>query len=194
MHVGLTGGIGSGKTTVSEILKSLSVPVFNADDAGKLAYQDPAIKEQIFSLWGDAVFDSERINFKALASLVFTNDAELKKLEAIIHPWVHEKWLSFFEIHRQKPYCVRETALLFSSKSAGTCDKIIAVDAPIELRIRRVQKRNGLSREEILLRMKKQMDATEINRLSDFVIINDEVSSLLDQTYHIHEQLILLNK
>src|SRR6185295_2659899 len=156
LKIGITGGIGSGKTTVCKLFELLGVPVYYADDASReLLISDPAIKNQIVTIFGENILDEDqRISRKKVAAHVFGNETELKKLNAIMHPAValhFEKWLN------QKasfPYIIKEAAILFESGAYRQLDKVITIAAPEELRISRVIKRDDSKREEVLNRMK----------------------------------------
>lgn len=184
--IGLTGGIGSGKTTVAHFFEALGVPVYYADDRAKAVLETEKVSEEVRSYFGDVVFSSEGIDRKKLASVVFNDKEKLEVLNGIVHPAVGEdfrEWLS----EQTSAFIIREAAILFESGSYKDCDQIITVTAPVETRIERVMKRNGTSREEVLARMENQWsDAEKIIR-SDYVIENEELAETerkVSEIYH----------
>lgn len=184
--IGLTGGIGSGKTTVAHFFEALGVPVYYADDRAKAVLETEKVSEEVRSYFGDVVFSSEGIDRKKLASVVFNDKEKLEVLNGIVHPAVGEdfrEWLS----EQTSDFIIREAAILFESGSYKDCDQIITVTAPVETRIERVMKRNGTSREEVLARMENQWsDAEKIIR-SDYVIENEELAETerkVSEIYH----------
>jgi dephospho-CoA kinase len=190
LHVGITGGIGAGKSTVCKIFQSLGIPVFDADKIAKSAYSDPKIKSQIEVQFGTDLFHENGLNTHALGNLVFSDSSKLKKLEAIIHPFVHQKWDEFEAAQSQAPYILRESALLVSSGNHANCDYIILVRAPKATRMMRVQKRSGLSQAEVEKRMSLQSTDEQSQPFCNFIIDNDETDSLIEQVMQIHHQLL----
>jgi dephospho-CoA kinase len=189
LKVGITGGIGSGKTTVCKLFELLDVPVYYADDASKkLLVSDPEIKKSILSVFGECVLDEQQsISRKKVAALVFGNEAELKKLNAILHPAVAMHFDSWLKEHTDKSYILKEAAILFESGAYRQMDKIITVVAPEELRIARVLKRDAVSKEEIQRRMHAQLSDEERIKRSDYVIVNDEEQLMIPQVMKLHE-------
>lgn len=189
LRIGLTGGIGSGKSTVAKILEILGIPVYYADDAAKeIMNSDAALQAQIRENFGEASYKEGRLDRKYLAGLVFNDPEKLNRLNALIHPVTirhSEEWFS-----RQKaPYAVREAALLFESGASANLDYIIGVYAPQALRIRRVQQRDGLSADEVKQRMKRQLNEEMKMKLCDFVLRNDEQVLLFPQVLELHKRL-----
>ncbi len=189
LRIGLTGGIGSGKSTVAKILETLGIPVYYADDAAKeIMNSDAALQAQIRENFGEASYKEGRLDRKYLAGLVFNDPEKLNRLNALIHPVTirhSEEWFS-----RQKaPYAVREAALLFESGASANLDYIIGVYAPLALRIRRVQQRDGLSADEVKQRMKRQLNEEMKMKLCDFVLRNDEQVLLFPQVLELHKRL-----
>lgn len=192
LKVGLTGGIGSGKTTVAKIFEVLGVPVYSADEAAKkLMNEDDNLKQDIIKLLGQEAYVNEKLNKAFVSTAVFTDVAALNKLNALVHPATlkdAESWIA----RQTYPYIIKEAAILFESGSDKFLDKVIGVSAPLELRISRLQKRNHYTREEIMKRMNNQMEETEKMNRCDFVIINDEMEMLLPQILSLHQQLLKL--
>ncbi|WP_247656633.1 dephospho-CoA kinase [Maribacter sp. MMG018] len=172
MIVGLTGGIGSGKSTVGKILEELGVPVYNSDvEAKKLMQSSETIRKKLISLFGDRAFDGDVLNRSFIAKKVFNDKNILQKLNKIVHPEVRKHFLKWYS-EQNTSYVVQETALLFENKAQDLYDKIILVTAPKELKIQRLLKRDGSTEEDILARMKNQLKDSEKIKLADFVIEN----------------------
>ena len=192
LRIGITGGIGSGKTTACRVFATLGIPVYYADDRAKwLMEHDAALVAALQAEFGASIYDQEgRLQRPRLAELVFNDKARLEKLNALVHPVVREDGLRWDEHHRTTPYTLREAALLYESGIYRLLDKIITVTAPEPLRIERVQARDGLSAEQIKARMDKQWPEAEKVERADFVIHNDGRRSLLRQVYAIHHQII----
>jgi dephospho-CoA kinase len=190
LRIGLTGGIGSGKSTVAKIFETLGIPVYYADDAAKtLMNTDPALKEAIIKNFGAQAYSNNQLNRSYLASIVFTNKEKLELLNSLTHPaTIHaaNEWIK----KQTSPYIIKEAALLFESRADKHLDHIIGVAAPLELRIKRVMERDGLSKEAILQRINRQMDEEEKMKRCDFVIINDETQLVLPQVLVLHNQFI----
>jgi dephospho-CoA kinase len=190
--VGITGGIGSGKTTVCRIFETLGIPVYYADERAKwLMINNKTLKKEIISLFGAAAYSAVgELNRKHIADIAFQDPDKLKQLNQIVHPAVlsdGEKW------HRKQvnvPYTLKEAALLFESGSYLQLDKIITVTAPLEIRIQRVIERDQSDREKVMSRIKFQMPEEEKIAQSQFIIINDGQHSLIRQVLDIHRKLI----
>jgi dephospho-CoA kinase len=192
LRVGLTGGIGSGKTTVTDIFKVLGVPVFDADTAAKrIMEEDEALIASIKKEFGDAAYNDHTLNRKYLADIVFNNSYRLEKLNALIHPVTIQAahdWM----MQQNTPYVIKEAALMFESAAAAGVDVIVGVFAPKNLRIKRVMNRDGMKREDILARMDKQIDEEIKMKLCDFIIVNDEQQLVIPQVLQLHEKLLQL--
>ncbi len=188
--VGITGGIGSGKSTAAEVFEKLMVPVFYADKEAKDLYTDSiAVKEEIINLLGEeAYLSSGEPNRKIIASKIFNNEELLKEVNNIIHPAVAEKFKNFCHVHRQKPYVIKEAAILFESNAHKALNYTICVDAPEYVRIKRVMNRDNVTEEDVRQRMKNQWPAEKKAALADFVILNDGKTMLLPQILRLHEQ------
>ncbi len=190
LKVGLTGGIGSGKTVVANIFKVLGIPVFDADAAAKeIMEKDESLIKQIKNEFGDASYDGEKLNRKYLADKVFNDSYQLDKLNAIVHPAAIQAGIDWAE-KQTSPYIIKEAALMFEAGSAFNLQYVIGVTAPKSLRIKRVMERSGLTRDEVLSRMNRQISDVIKMRLCDFVIVNDEQQMILPQVLKIHEQLL----
>ncbi len=188
--VGITGGIGSGKSTVCKVFETLGMPVFNSDDEAKSVYTDfPEVLEAVRSQFGDIVFSGVELNKAALASIVFENEEALRKLNQLIHPLVRSKFDKWVE-KQNSPYVLREAAILIESGAAADCDFVILVKAPESVRIERVLLRNGLSEVQIKQRMTAQMSDDEKSPKSDFIINNDGSELVLHQILKIHQSLL----
>lgn len=188
--VGITGGIGSGKSTVCKVFETLGIPVFNSDDEAKSVYTDfPEILEAVRSQFGDTVFSGGELNKAALASIVFENKEALRKLNQLIHPLVRSKFEKWVE-KQNSPYVLREAAILIESGAAADCDFVILVKAPESVRIERVLLRNGLSEAQIKQRMTAQMSDDEKSSKSDFIVNNDGSELVLPQILKIHQSLL----
>lgn len=194
LRVGLTGGIGSGKSTVAGIFAVLGIPVSNADqEAKRIMNTDPGLKQQIIRHFGPDAYNEKGLNRSWLASQVFSDQHKerLELLNSLVHPVTireGEKWME--EQSLKYPYAIREAALIFESRSAGYLDYVIGVSAPEVLRIERTINRDRITREEVLQRMKNQMDEEEKLKLCDFLIYNDEHLAVLPQAMALHEKLL----
>lgn len=190
LKVGITGGIGSGKSMVSHIFNLLGVPVFDADKAAKQVMLDnKLVREQLINSFGENVYLNYELNRSYLAKMVFSDEHLLKKLNAIVHPATieeGEKWVS----KQTAPYVIKEAALLFEAGSAEGLDYIIGVFAPQHIRINRVMKRDNVSRQDVLNRMSKQIDEAIKMKLCDFVIVNDEQQMVIPQVLNLHKQFM----
>lgn len=187
--VGLTGGIGSGKTTIANYFKELGVPVYIADDEAKKIMNSINVINKVKNQFGEEILVDNKINREKLAQIVFSNSEKLKKLNEIIHPEVKNHFIKWLKKHSESKYVIKEAAILFESGSYKDCDFVITVVAPLELRIERVKKRDNTSEENVLNRMKNQWSDKEKVAKSDFVIKNEDVKEALKKTYEIHNLL-----
>ena len=176
--IGLTGGIGSGKTTVANHFIEAGIPVYIADDEARKIMQSPEILKKIEKIFGSSIFEKGVLNRQKLAEIVFSNSDKLKQLNAIIHPAVKKHFGNWILNYKNSPFVIYETAILFESGSYKDCDKIITVTAPLETRIERVIQRDKTSRENVLKRIKMQWTDDQRLGKSDFVIenINPEIT------------------
>lgn len=189
LRIGLTGGIGSGKSTVAKVFEVLGVPVFYADIVAKeIMNTNALLRRQLTEVFGEEVYANDFINRTYLSSIVFKDAMQLERLNAIVHPAAIAEAEQWFR-QQTTPYVIKEAALLFEAGTAKELDYIIGISAPKKLRIQRVMKRDGSSEEAVLQRMNKQMDEEEKMKLCDFVLLNDEQQMLLPQIIKLHEQL-----
>jgi dephospho-CoA kinase len=186
--IGITGGIGSGKTTVCKIFESLGIPVYYADDRAKaLMIENKELVDGIKNLLGDeAYFDDGSLNRQHIASIVFQDKSKLEQLNGLVHPAVAKDGILWQQSQSLVPYTLKEAALLIESGSFQVLDYLITVWAPKETRIQRVIKRDGTTREEVEARIDKQMSEFEKLKLAQFVIINDGEKSLVQQVHKLH--------
>jgi dephospho-CoA kinase len=188
LKVGITGGIGSGKTTVCRLFELLAVPVYYADEASKqLLTTDPEIKKSIIAVFGEEVLQEDKsISRKKVAARVFADEAQLKKLNAIMHPAVGLHFELWVKKHSNHPYIIKEAAIMFESGADKQMDKIITVSAPEELRIARVLNRDLVTNEEVQRRISAQLSEKERIKRSDYVIVNDEEQMVIPQVIKLH--------
>jgi dephospho-CoA kinase len=193
LKIGITGGIGAGKSTVAGIFKVLGVPVFDADATAKnILNTDSVLREQIAATFGSETYKNGLLDKKYLATLVFNNPDQLAKLNALVHPATIEAaniWAKHCE-EQGSPYILKEAALLFEAGTNIGLDFIIGVTAPVEMRIARVMERDHVTREEVLKRMQHQLDDTEKMKRCNFVIDNNEVSLVIPQVLALHARFI----
>ncbi|MGL2966060.1 dephospho-CoA kinase [Flavobacterium sp. XGLA_31] len=180
--IGLTGGIGSGKTLVANYLKSKGIPVYIADDEAKLLMQSDDILKTLVEEFGDDILKDGILNREKLAQLVFNNPQKLQKLNTIVHPIVKKHFDSWVSKHQDFPFVVKEAAILFESGSYKDCDSIITVTAPLETRIERVVLRDKTDAKNVLNRMKNQWTDEERIAKSNYVINNISVKETQRQT------------
>lgn len=194
LKIGITGGIGSGKTTVCKIFELLGIPVYYADAAAKdIMTRDPELAAQIRQHFGEAAYDTAgTLNRKFIADIVFNDKNKLLLLNSLVHPATIRDSNQWAE-RQQAPYVLKEAALMFESESFHYLDKVIGVYAPQPLRVHRVMKRDNISRNEVLARIHKQMDETIKMRLCDYVIHNDEQQMVIPQVLALHEKLLQLS-
>jgi dephospho-CoA kinase len=190
LKIGLTGGIGSGKTTVANIFEVLGIPVYYADEeAKKLMNENKALRREIIRLFGDAAYKEGELDRSFLGELVFSDPEKLSQLNKIVHPATLEdaaQWM----VRQQAPYAIKEAALIFEANLQSYFDYVIGVTAPESLRISRVIQRDHTSMEKVLKRIRQQMNEEEKIALCDFVIKNDEKEGLLPQVLKVHETLL----
>jgi dephospho-CoA kinase len=194
LRIGITGGIGSGKSTVCEIFLRFGIPVFNADNEAKKLLEQKEVKEFYRNEFGNEVFSDDRLDKKKIASLIFENSEALQKVNDFIHPLVKLKFEGWCESLQVYAYVLEEAALLFESGSYHSLDATIFVHAPQNLRIKRVIERDLVSRETVMQRIKNQWPDQKKIKLANFIITNDEHSLLLPQVLRLHQMFISENK
>ena len=189
LKVGITGGIGSGKTTVARIFEVLGIPVYYADDAARrIMNEDETLKQQVIKHFGDLSYQNGKLNREYIASIVFQDKKKLSILNALVHPATirnSNMWMK----QQTTPYAIREAALIFESGVQGQLDYVIGVSAPMELRIERAMLRDNLTRAQVLERMDSQINETIKMRLCDFVVVNDGQKAVIPQVMKLHEKL-----
>lgn len=173
--IGLTGGIGSGKTTIANYIVSLGIPVYNADDEAKKIMQLPEIIQFLKEKFGEEIFENNILNRQKLSEIVFNNPEKLLQLNKIVHPAVKEHFNNWLSEHKKFPLVVKETAILFESGSYKYCDSIITITSPLETRIQRVMQRDNTNRENVLSRIKNQWTDEQRIGKSDYTINNTTV-------------------
>ena len=191
--VGITGGIGSGKTTVCKVFEVLGIPVFYADtEAKNIMIQDAELIAGVKLAFGEeSYFEDGKLNNKHIAGIVFNNEAELSKLNALVHPAVFRAFDTWeASMNADVPYTLKEAALLFESGSYKMCDTTILVTAPAEIRIQRVMDRDQVTAEQVKARMHKQLSDEEKVKMADQFLINDEKHSIIEQVLALHHQFL----
>ncbi|NDV94946.1 dephospho-CoA kinase [Dysgonomonas sp. 521] len=190
IKLGITGGIGSGKSTVSEIFSLCGVPVYIADiESKRLVATSPIIREKLIQLFGDELYDGNVLNKALLASHIFNDKEKLETVNAIIHPEVGKDFNRWLQRHSLCKIVAHEAAILFESGFDKMMDKVVMVYTPLEVRIQRTMLRDNLPREKVVERIQNQMPDEEKLKLSDFVIVNDNTKSLIEQVTTVLEQL-----
>ena len=188
-RIGLTGNIGSGKTTVASCFEILGIAVFNADKKAKLLMnKDVNLKQSLIAEFGKEVFLNNELNRKYLSNLAFNDDLVLKRLNALVHPVVQEafeKW----SIQQSGAYIIKEAAILFESNTYQSLDAIICISCPEEIRLKRILKRDDLSEKQVRQRMSHQWAEEKKISLSDYVITNDNSSLVMPQILSVHNAL-----
>jgi dephospho-CoA kinase len=193
LRIGLTGGIGSGKTTVAKVFEAFGVPVYYADDAAKrLMNDDPDLKKKIIREFGEESYTASGLNRAHIASIVFNDKQKLELLNSLTHPatisnakeWMERKH------HEGYPYIIKEAALLFESGSDAELDHVIGVSAPEKLRIGRVMQRDNVTRLEVSRIIERQMNEEEKLKRCDFIIINDGEQLIIPQVLLLHEKFL----
>lgn len=192
LKIGLTGGIGSGKSTVAHIFEVLGIPVYYADEAAKkLMTENEELKASVISAFGHDAYLNGNLNREYIAGQVFNDDKKIELLNSLVHPATIKdaaEWM-----HMQKaPYVIKEAALIFESGSNKHLDYVIGVKSPAVLRIQRAMSRDNISADEVKTRIDKQMDEDLKLRLCDYVIVNDEQEMVVPQVLALHEKFLKL--
>jgi len=197
IKVGITGGIGSGKSTVCRVFETFGIPVFYADAVAKsIMVTDHILVTGLKETFGQESYDdSGKLNNKHIAAIVFNDKDQLARLNALVHPAVFRAFDAWIEtIPPNTPYILKEAALLFESGSYKLCDKSVLVTAPASVKIKRVMDRDGVSAGQVEARMDKQMSDDEKSKMADFLIRNDGSQSVIHQVLELHHQFLNLTK
>jgi len=191
IQVGITGNIGSGKTTAAKVFETIGIPVFQADRTAKALFYDKDVFDQIVHLFGKGVIEpqTKQINKKKIAAIVFNNLEKLEKLNSIIHPKVRIAYQNWIKKHQNRNYVLHEAAILIESGFYKMFDKIILVTAPENIRINRVIARDKLTLEEVNSRIKNQIPESEKIKFADYILNNSGEQLLIPQILHIHGTL-----
>jgi dephospho-CoA kinase len=175
--IGLTGGIGSGKSTVASYIASKGIPVYIADDEAKKIMEREDIKQKIQNLFDESILNSDNsLNRKKIAEFVFNNPNKLQELNALVHPEVQLHFTNWVKSHENYPFIVKEVAILFETGGNKSCDKVILITAPEEVRINRAMSRDNLTKEEILVRISNQYSDDKKKKMSDFIVDNIDLN------------------
>ncbi len=192
LKIGLTGGIGGGKSTVAKVFEVLGMPVYYADDAAKkLMNEEGPLKQQIQKIFGATAYRNGQLDRKYVADIVFKKPDKLQLLNALVHPATindAQKWMQ----RQRTSYAIKEAALIFESGAQQQLDYVIGVYAPTPLRIQRTMQRDGITEEEVIVRINKQLDENSKMQLCDFVIVNDEEQLLIPQVVEVHKKITAL--
>lgn len=181
--IGLTGGIGSGKSTIAHYIASKGIPVYVADEAAKSLMEQPEVVTQIQAIFSQNVIAADgKLDRETIAHLVFSDPDLLHKLNAIVHPLVKTHFLDWLQKHADAPFVIKEVAILFETGGDEACDKVILVTAPEAIRIQRAMLRDNVSEEAVLNRIKNQLSDAEKSKKSHFVISNIDLKDTFSQT------------
>jgi dephospho-CoA kinase len=189
--VGITGGIGSGKSVVCQVFSALGIPVFKSDEAARyLMENDVTLVRYLSLLLGADVYDNGKLNRPRVSEIIYHNPEKLKEVNELVHPATvnySRQWLA----QQVSPYVIKEAAIFFESGTYTEIDVMIEVYAPAELRVQRAMVRSSLSRAQVLAIISQQMDEEEKMKRCDYVIVNDDVTAVLPQVLQLHQQLLL---
>lgn len=190
LKIGLTGGIGSGKSSVATIFNVLGIPVFDADTQAKLIMEnDEQLASSIKIFFGHESYVEKKLNRPFLANLVFNDPYKLEQLNALVHPATINAANNWMQ-QQKSPYIIKEAALLFEAGTAANLDYVIGVYAPKHLRIKRVMERDNATREQVLTRMSRQITEEIKMKLCNFVLVNDEQQLLIPQVLRLHRKFV----
>ncbi|WAC09825.1 dephospho-CoA kinase [Dyadobacter pollutisoli] len=192
LQIGVTGGIGSGKSIVCQVFSCLEIPVYHADSRAKwLTNHEPEIREKVTDLLGPESYDSSGMyNTSFVASVVFKDEKLLKKLNAIIHPVVMRDTQHWVSEHADSPYVLKEAAIMNAAGQGNSLDYVVVVHAPEDLRIKRILQRDNRSELEIRSIIKRQASDESRKQIADFIITNDETAALIPQVLHLNHQFL----
>jgi len=195
IKVGITGGIGSGKSLICDVFRKLGVAVYEADSRAKILMNTyPQIREKLMLKFGKSVYKNGLINKELLAGIIFDNRDALEFVNSIVHPAVALDFQAWCNLQTDSEYVIEEAALLYESGTYKSMDKMITVYAPLDLRLKRVMVRDNVTKEQVLQRMDNQITDEEKVKHSDYVIYNDEKHSLLEQVVDLHKIFFSSNK
>jgi dephospho-CoA kinase len=196
LRIGITGGMGAGKSTMCKIFGQLGVSIYDADSRAKfIMSNNQELKKAITENFGwDSYTRKDELNREYLAKVVFNNEEKLELLNNLVHPAVKNDYEQWAQEHRDEPYSLKEAALLFESMSYKTLHKVIVIASPIETRIERIMKRDHVKREDILKRIQNQSTDRERMNKADWVIYNDGVRSLIEQTLEVHREILAIRE
>ena len=190
IKVGLTGGIGSGKTFIAEVFQNLGVPIFNSDIvAREITDNNSDVKKSLVSHFGKEAYHNDKLNRQFIAGMVFENPELLELMNKIVHPQVEKEFLSWCANYEDKRYIIKEAAIIFETGIYKKLDLNILVKAPEEIRIKRILKRDNTDIQNIRKRMKNQWDDLQKEKLADFILINDGHTLILPQIIEIHNKI-----
>jgi dephospho-CoA kinase len=176
--IGLTGGIGSGKSTVANYIASKGIPIYIADEEAKIIMEREDVKQKIQNLFTQPILNSDNtLNRKKIAELVFNNPIKLKELNAIVHPEVQLHFKNWLKKHENYAFIIKEVSILFETGGNKQCDKVILITAPVELRVERAMKRDNLTKKDILVRINNQHPDSKKKELSDFIVENIDLKN-----------------
>lgn len=176
--IGLTGGIGSGKSTVANYIASKGIPIYIADEEAKIIMEREDVKQKIQNLFTQPILNSDNtLNRKKIAELVFNNPIKLKELNDIVHPEVQLHFKNWLKKHENYAFIIKEVSILFETGGNKQCDKVILITAPVELRVQRAMKRDNLTKKDILVRINNQHPDSKKKELSDFIVENIDLKN-----------------
>jgi dephospho-CoA kinase len=195
LKVGLTGGIGSGKSIVCKVFSALGIPVYAADEKAKSIIQtNGELKELLIGTFGSKAYTAKGYNTSFISGIVFHNELLLHTLNSIVHPFVESDFMRWCENNQQLPYVIQEAAILFESGANKLMDYTLFIDAPDAVRIQRVMSRDRLSEPEVRMRMQSQWPTEKIRLLADWIICNDDKKLILPQILKVHNHLLTISK
>jgi len=193
LRIGITGGIGSGKTTIAKIFEVLGAPVYYADDAArKLMNEDEGLKQELVRHFGEKTYAGGKLNREYLASIVFSDKKKLALLNSLVHPATIRNSIAWMK-KQTAPYALREAALIFESGVQDQLDFVIGVSAPIELRIQRAMERDNITEEQVQERMARQINENIKMKLCDVIVYNDCRQMVIPQVLKLHEKFISIS-
>lgn len=188
LKIGITGGIGSGKTTVCKVFEKVGIPVYYADlQARELMNTDSILIDELKQEFGEDIYINKELDRPKLASIVFNDKNKLAKLNALVHPAVQRDFKQWASEQKNTQYVLKEAALMFESGSYKDLDYVVTVSAPKKMRLQRVVDRDGVTKNEVEKRMKNQLTEKERLERADYVIINDETQAVIPQIMQLHE-------